>query len=84
MSSQSLWCGSCATWDSVDCFDTAFMKVSSHAAVDHTITDVHLIAVFWQDKYHSGRDPDFTECVIHHNGLTSIQWHQCFAAFVSL
>ena len=28
VSSQSLQCGSCATLDSVNCFDTAFMKVS--------------------------------------------------------
>ena len=37
------------------------MKVSSHAAVDHTITGAHLVAVFWHDMYHSGRDPDLTE-----------------------
>ena len=47
MSSQSLWCGSCATWDSVDCFDTAFMKVSPHAAVCWTIAGAYLIAVLW-------------------------------------
>ena len=29
MSSQSLQCGSCVTLDSVDCFDTVFMKVSA-------------------------------------------------------
>ena len=34
------------------------MKVSSHAAVDHAITGAHLVDVFWQDAYHSGRDPD--------------------------
>ena len=47
VSSQSLQCGSCASWDSVDCFDTAFMKVSPHAAVCGTIAGVYLIAVPW-------------------------------------
>ena len=36
----------------------------SCAAVDHTITGAHLVAVFWQDVYHSGRDPDLMEGVI--------------------
>ena len=35
------------TWDSVDCFDTALMKVSPHAAVCGTIAGVYLIAVLW-------------------------------------
>ena len=47
MSSQSLWCVSCATWDSVDCFDTAFMKVSPYAVVIGTIAGANLIAVPW-------------------------------------
>ena len=47
MSCQSLWCGSCATWDSVDHFDTAFMKVSLHALVCGTIAGAYLIAVPW-------------------------------------
>ena len=84
MSSQSLQCGSCATWDSVDCFDTAFMKVSPHAAVCGTIADVYLIAVLWKDTHHSSRNRDFSEGVIHSNWLTSIQWHKCFAVCVSL
>ena len=45
VSCQSLQCGSCATWDSVDCFDTAFMKVSPHVAVCGTIAATYLIAV---------------------------------------
>ena len=49
------------------------MKVLPHAAVDHTITGVHLVAVFWHDMYYSGRNPDLVEGVIHCNWLTSIQ-----------
>ena len=45
MSSWNLQCGSCATGDSVDCFDTAFTKVSPHAAVCGTIAGAYLIAV---------------------------------------
>ena len=41
-----------------------FMEVSSGVAVDHAITGMHLVAVFWQDVYHSGRDPDLMEGVI--------------------
>ena len=40
VSSQSL-----STWNSFDCFDTAFMKVSLHAAVCGTIAGAYLIAV---------------------------------------
>ena len=47
------------------------MKVSSRAAVDHTIT-AHLVAVIWQDMYYSGRDQDLMDGVIHHNGLAGI------------
>ena len=50
-----------------------FMEVLSHVAVDHAITGAHLVAVFWQDTYHSGRDPNLTEGVIHRNRLASIQ-----------
>ena len=60
------------------------MKVSSHAVVDHAITGTHLVAVIWQDMYHSDRDPDLTESVIHHNGLASIQGCKRFASFVCL
>ena len=84
MLSQSLQCGSCATWDSVDHFDTVFMKVSLHVAVCGTIAGTYLIAVPWKDTYHSSRNPDFSEGVICCNWLTSIQWHKCFAAFVGL
>ena len=47
--------------------------MSSHVAVDHAITGVHLVAVFCQDTYHSGMDPDPMEGVIHCNRLASIQ-----------
>ena len=47
VSSWSLQCGSCATWDSVDHFDTTFMKVSLHVVVCGTIAGVYLIAVPW-------------------------------------
>ena len=60
------------------------MKVLSCVAVDHMITGVHLVAVFWQDMYHSGRDPDLTEGVVHHNGLISIWGCKGFALFVCL
>ena len=60
------------------------MKVSSHAAVDHAITGVHLIAVFQQDMYHSGRNPDLMEGVIHCNGLAGIQGCKRFTSFVCL
>ena len=59
-----------------------FMEVSSHVPVDHMITGVHLVAVFWQDMYHSGGDPDVTEGVIHHNRLASMQGCKGFALFV--
>ena len=39
--------GSCATWDSVDCFDTALTKVSPHVVVCGTIAGAYLIAVPW-------------------------------------
>ena len=45
MTGKSLWCGCCGAWDSVDGFDTAFKKVSSHVAVCGTIAGAYLIAV---------------------------------------
>ena len=63
---------------------TLFTKVSSHVAVDHAITGAHLVAVFWQDTYHSGRDPDLMEGFIHSNRLASIQGCKGFALFVCL
>ena len=84
MSCQSLQCSSCATWDSVDCFDTVFTKVSLYEVVCGTIAGVYLIAIPWEDVYHSSRDPNLLEGVICCNWLTSIQWCKCFAAFVSL
>ena len=62
----------------------SFMEVSSCVVVDHAITGAHLVAVFQQDMYHSGRDPDLTEAVIHCNGLASIQGCKRFASFVCL
>ena len=53
-------------------------------AVDHAITGVHLVAVFQQDMYHSGRDPDLMEGVVHCNGLAGIQGCKRFASFVRL
>ena len=81
---MSLWCGWCDSWGSVSGFDTAFMKMLSCAVVDHAITGVHLVAVFWQDTYHSGRNPDLMEGVIHCNGLAGIQGCKRFASFVCL
>ena len=72
-SSWSLWWGCSDSWGSVSGLETVFTKVLSSGAVDHAITGVYLVAVFWQDMYHSGRDPDLTEGVVHCNGLTSIQ-----------
>ena len=83
-SGRSLWCGWCDIWGSVSGFDTAVTEVSSHVAVDHAITGVHLVAVFWQDTSHNGRDPDLMEGVIHHNRLASIQGCKGFAVFVCL
>ena len=60
------------------------MKVLSHAEVDPTITGAHLVAVFWHDTHHSGRNPDLVEGVIHHNWLASIQGCKRSAAFVCL
>ena len=80
----SLQCGSCATWGSVDSFDTAFMKVAPCAVVCGNIAGVYLIAVPWSDAYHSSRNPNLLEGVIHCNWLTSIQWCKCFAASVNL
>ena len=60
------------------------MEVSFHVAVGHTITGAYLVAVFWQDTYHSGRDPDLMEGVVHHNGLGGIQGCKGFASFVCL
>ena len=84
MSCQSLWCGRCATWDSVSCFDTAFMEVSPCTVVCGTIAGTYLIAVPWEDTHHSSRNPNPLEGVICCNWLTSIQWCKCFAVFVSL
>ena len=53
-------------------------------AVDHAITGVHLVTVFWQDTYHSGRDPDLMEGVRHCNRLASIQGCKGFALFACL
>ena len=64
--------------------EAAFMEVSSYAVVDHVITGAHLVAVFWQDMYHSGRDPDLTEGVVHCTGLASMQGCKRFASFVCL
>ena len=47
MSGQTLQCGSCATWDSVNHFDTAFTKVSLQVAVCGTIAGAYFIAVPW-------------------------------------
>ena len=47
MSSQRLQCGSCATWDSIDCFDTVFVKMSLHTVVCGTIAGAYLIVVLW-------------------------------------
>ena len=57
-SGRSLQCGCCDSRGSVSGLDTAFTKVLSHAVVDHTIIGTYLVAVFWQDMYHSGRDSD--------------------------
>ena len=77
---RSLQCGYCDIWGSVSGLDTTFMKVSSCVAVDHAITGVHLVAVFWQNMYHSGRDPDLAEGIIHCNGLAGIQGCKRFAS----
>ena len=47
VSGWSLWCGTCATWDNVDYFDTVFMKVSPHVVLCGTIAGAYLIAVPW-------------------------------------
>ena len=83
-SCKNLQCGWCDSWVSVSGLDTAFTKVLSCVAVDHTITGVHLVAVFQQDTYHSGRDPELTEGIIHCHGLASIQGCKRFASFVCL
>ena len=48
-SGRSQQCGCCDIWGSVSGLGTVFTEVSSHAVVDHPITGVHLVAVFWQD-----------------------------------
>ena len=58
--------------------------VSPCMAVGGTIASTYLIAVPWQDAYHSSRNPNLLEGVVCCNWLTSIQWCKCFAAFVSL
>ena len=83
-SGRSLQCGCCDSWSSASGFDTAFMKVLSCVVVDHAITGVHLVAVFWQDMYHSGMDPEIMEGVIHHNRLASIWGCKKFTSFVCL
>ena len=83
-SGRSLQCGCCDILGSVSGLDTVFTEVSSCVVVDHTITCVHLVAVFWQDMYHSGRDPDLAEGVIHCNGLAGLQRCKRFASFVCL
>ena len=84
MSGWKLQCCSCATGDSVGCFDTVFTEVSPHVAVCGTIAGVYLIAVLWEDAYHSSRNPNLSKGVVCCNWLTSIQRCKCFAAFVSL
>ena len=42
---RCLWHGCCSIWNSVGRFDTAFTQVSSHVAVDSTITGAYLVAV---------------------------------------
>ena len=74
----------CDRWGSVSGLDIVFMKVSSCMVVDHAITGAHLVAVFWQDTYNSGRDPELMEGVIHHNRLAGIQGCKRFASFVCL
>ena len=59
MSCWSLQCGSCPTWDSVGYFDTVFTEVSPCAVVCGTIASAYLIAVLWEDTYHSSRNPVF-------------------------
>ena len=83
-SGRSLWCGWCDIWGGVSGLDTTFMEVLPCVAVDHTITDAHLLVVFQQDMYHSGRDPDFTEGVIHCNRLASTQGCKGLASFIYL
>ena len=56
----------------------------SHVAVDLAITGVHLVAVFWQDTYHSGRNADLVKGVINYNWLSSIQGCKRFALFVCM
>ena len=61
-----------------------FTKVSSHLVVDHAITGTHLVAVFWWDMYHSGRNPDLVGGVVHCNRLAGILGYKRFALFVCL
>ena len=61
-----------------------FTEVSPHAVVCGTIAGAYLIAVPWEDVYHSSRNPNLPKDVVSGNWLTSIQWCKCFAAFVSL
>ena len=55
VSCWSLWCGSCATWGSVDCFDTPFTKVSPHAVICGTTAGV-LDSCSVGETYHSSRN----------------------------
>ena len=57
------------------------MEVPPHVAVCGTIAGAYLIAVLWEDAYHSSRNPNLSKGVVCCNWLTSIQWHKCFAAF---
>ena len=43
-----------------------------------------MCTVFWHDMYHSGRDPNLAEGVIHYNRLASIHGCKGFASFVCL
>ena len=83
-SGRSLQCGCCDIWGSVSGLDTMFTKVSSCVVVDHTITGAQLVAVFWQDTYVSGRNPDLPEGVIHCNRLAGMQGCKGFVSFVCL
>ena len=59
-------------------------RLLSYVVVDHVITGAHLAAVFWQDVYHSGRNPDLAEGIVHCNGLAGIQGCKRFAPIVCL
>ena len=81
---QSLRCSSGASWDSVSCFDTAFMEVPPCTAVCGTIAGAYQIAAPWEDAYHNSWNQNLLKGVVCCNWLTSIHGCKCFAAFVSL